>query len=337
MTVSMESPPGANRFWLCLESVPGGSAFPTIWRQHLGADFLGFKSLFLKSQPGEPADSVPCPWNCGCLHKVVLQDNGTLLGKCQCETRACGDYTVMPEERIRLEVDWPKIARVVCRAFGLEPRIVRLGLYSTLQIGGWSAEGLPVVLSLCSNPAELLNAIAMLMARLGQPFILLTPTGRHLGSAAKELLASAGAACFALEEHVMLRSRGEEAEAELSCTTDPKKLFGDVAPVRAEATDEELARRTFLALQQREAGSRRKSPTLYTVFQLYCIEELTIPQTARKCRCSLGTVANRLNLLRARTGVAPDRLRRISAYFTKYEEDFRQAHRNYRRATGNRR
>ncbi len=86
-----------------------------------------------------------------------------------------------------------------------------------------------------------------------------------------------------------------------------------------------------------EAGSRRKSPTLYTVFQLYCIEELTIPQTARKCRCSLGTVANRLNLLRARTGVAPERLRGISAYFTKYEGDFRQAQRNYRRATGNRR
>lgn len=72
----MESPPGANRFWLCLESIPGGSAFPTIWKQHLGSDFLAFKSLFLKSQPGEPADSVPCPWNCGCLHKVVPQDNG---------------------------------------------------------------------------------------------------------------------------------------------------------------------------------------------------------------------------------------------------------------------
>src|SRR5690349_16905596 len=53
MRVSMESLPGANRFWLCLESIPGGSAFPTIWKQHLGADFPAFKSLFLKSQPGE--------------------------------------------------------------------------------------------------------------------------------------------------------------------------------------------------------------------------------------------------------------------------------------------
>jgi hypothetical protein len=335
MSMTIESPPGPNRVWLCLESVPGGTAFTTIWRQHLGSDFAGFKALFLKSQPGEPADSVPCPWNCGCLHKVVPEDNGRLLGKCQCETRLCGDYTVMPEERICLEIDWPKLGRVLCGALGAEPRSARLGLYNTFQIGSWSAEGLPVVLSLCSNPVELLNAIATVTARFGQPFILLTPTGRHLGAAGRELIASAGAAWFALAEHVVFRSRGEEAEPELSCTTAPKELFAGVVPVRAEVTDEELARRTFLVLQQQEAGSRRKSPSLYTVFQLYCIEELTIPQTARKCRCSVGTVANRLKLLRARTGVAPERLRGISAYFTKYEEDFRRAHRNYGRGTGN--
>ena len=108
-------------FWLSLESVPGGVAFPTSWKLRLGPDFDAFKSLFLKPQSADLADFVPCPWNCGCFHKVVPQDNGTLLGLCQCAARACDDYTVLPEERIPLELDWTKLARLLCRAFGLQP------------------------------------------------------------------------------------------------------------------------------------------------------------------------------------------------------------------------
>jgi len=111
------------------------------------------------------------------------------------------------------------------------------------------------------------------------------------------------------------------------------ELFAEVAPLRSDPSDEDLARRTFLVLQDEEPGTRKKLPTLYTVFQLYCLKNLTIPQIARKCRCSLGTVANRLKLLQAKTGVAPGRLRRISPHFIKFVDDARQARRNYRRST----
>src|SRR6266702_4709644 len=181
-------------FFLALETVPGGAALPTIWKRQLEEHFEPFARLFLKSRPEETAQAVPCPWNCGCAHKIVLQGNGTLHGICQCNPQACGTYTVMPEEMIPLELDWPKLAHVLCHAFGVQEKVVKLGLYNTVQLGAWSADAVPVILTLASSRPEFLNTIAVLIARLGQPFILFAPTNRHLGPGAKELLANTGAA-----------------------------------------------------------------------------------------------------------------------------------------------
>jgi hypothetical protein len=95
--------------------------------------------------------------------------------------------------------------------------------------------------------------------------------------------------------------RGEEepvssASHELISSLPPSKMFADITPVLSDPSDEELARRTFVAIQEQDQKSRRQSPTLYTVFQLYCMQEMTIPQIAGKCRCSIGTLANRLKI-----------------------------------------
>src|SRR6266516_4221156 len=88
MSAGLTSQPLAPEFWTALEGVPGGTALPTIWRRHLNAyaDFEPFSSLFLRSRPEAVADFVPCPWKCGCSHKVVPRDNGTLAisRKCRC-------------------------------------------------------------------------------------------------------------------------------------------------------------------------------------------------------------------------------------------------------------
>ena len=113
----------------------------------------------------------------------------------------------------------------------------------------------------------------------------------------------------------------------------PRPIFADSheSNLNGPSNDEDLARQTFLILQEADIGSRRRPPSLYAVFQLYCVQEWTIPQIARKCRCSLGTVANRLDLLRHQVGLPPASLRRISSHFTILERDFRQAKRNYNR------
>ena len=98
--------------------------------------------------------------------------------------------------------------------------------------------------------------------------------------------------------------------------------------------NEEIARRAFLALDALDCGSRRKLPTLLTIFRLYCIEELTVAQIARKCRCSKGTVSNRLKLLHATTGVEPERLRKVSPYVNRFQHDRNAAIAEYARGPG---
>jgi hypothetical protein len=338
-------------FWNALYLVPAGSALPTVWLQHLNLrhldpEFETFKSLFLRAMPGPPADAVPCPWGCNCYHKVVPQDNGTLLGVCQCDPKRCGDYTVTAYERVTWEIDWSKLANSLCQAFSLEPKTAKLGFHNTRQIGAWSPDAVPVILTLAGNHAELFNIATQLVSRIGKPFILLAPNSKHLSPAAKELLNHIGALFVSLADHVGLGDSRRQAPASqhpvsigdhvahgLLTRTPPAKLFAEVSPLLPEPSNEELARRTFVVFQDEQQNARKRLPTLYTVFYLYCIKELTIPQIARKCRCSVGTVANRLKLLQAKTGVPTDQLRAIAPQFIRYEDDFRQATRNYRRST----
>jgi hypothetical protein len=225
MTHGHEPTPLSSAFWSALETVPGGTAPYIIWKHHLesdgqsgtggqsGTDLETFTALFLKARPGKPLDFVPCPWKCGCHHKVVPRENGTLAGICQCARPNCGEYTVLPYERVTWELDWPKISQVLCRAFSLQPKIVKLGLYNTLQIGSWQTPrtasddgGVPAVLTLATNPVEFLNIVAVLVARFARPFILFAPTAKHVGLAAKELLTNLGSAFFALEAHLALKT-----------------------------------------------------------------------------------------------------------------------------------
>src|SRR5436190_10868231 len=315
--------------WVALERVSGGSALPTIWRRALGlgysadeeAEFRAFVELFFKGRPDSPAGSVPCPWDCGCMHRVERGPNGSLLGICQCPGGACETYTVSAEERIALELDWPKISRGLGRVFGFEAKMLKVGLHNTFQIGtrGGGEEGVPVILTLAASRAELMHVIGLMTARMGRPFILFVPTERSFSPAAKELLESAGSAMFSVEGAVGIEG------GKLVGKVEPKKLFEAVfASADLAVPDEEMARRVFVTLQQDEGEmsrrSRRKGPSLYAVFDLYCLRELTIPQVAAKCRCSIGTVANRLKLLELRLGERAEELRRVAPHFVQYRD-----------------
>jgi transposase len=63
----------------------------------------------------------------------------------------------------------------------------------------------------------------------------------------------------------------------------------------------------------------RKAPT-FTVFRLYCIENLSLEQVRKKLQCSRGTITNRLRTIRQKTGTDPAALRAYSAQFTRIEQ-----------------
>src|SRR5205085_5178779 len=106
-------------------------------------------------------------------------------------------------------------------------------------------------------------------------------------------------------------------------------LFSDIAPLLADPSDEDLARRVCIALDTPDSESRRKKPSLLTIFRLYCVQEMTVAQIAHKCSCSKATISNRLSLLQSKTGVPHARLRRVSAHFTKFQRDMVAARQDY--------
>jgi DNA-binding NarL/FixJ family response regulator len=68
-----------------------------------------------------------------------------------------------------------------------------------------------------------------------------------------------------------------------------------------------------------DSEANTKPPTPATIFVHFCVDGLTVTEIARRCRCSRGTVLNRLALLRKRTGVAPEHLRTLSGHFARIE------------------
>ncbi|MCZ7636707.1 MAG: helix-turn-helix domain-containing protein [Verrucomicrobia bacterium] len=69
-----------------------------------------------------------------------------------------------------------------------------------------------------------------------------------------------------------------------------------------------------------DAKEPKREASLLRVFRLYCVEGLSAEVTAQRCGCSKGTILNRLNQIRRRTGVDPAKLRTYSAQFEAIEE-----------------
>ena len=84
---------------------------------------------------------------------------------------------------------------------------------------------------------------------------------------------------------------------------------------------DDTARLVFATIERLDAESRRKPPSVFTVYRLYCKEALSVRQAAKRCRCSIGTIMERLNVIHAETGLAPGALRKFSAHLEKIRED----------------
>jgi hypothetical protein len=307
-------------FWIALENIRGLSGVAAVWRKYTGEDFERCRAGFLERQPRQ-AKSVPCPRGCGCWHEVVAASapSESLRAVCRCDSWRCDDLELTAEEVVVWSLNRPRLGRALCRAFGLEPRHAAFSPGSMDQIGSWSADGVPVFLSLDWEPREFHAGVAELVARLGRPFILLAPTRSQLDAAGMELLERARAGFFDLSGHLRWTAQGG-----LEAVKTPGEIFARFQPQPREPLDEDLARRAFAVVRQLDDGeTSRARPGALTVFRLYCIEELSAEAIARKFNCARATVYNRLEQIRRRTGSEPQSLRRLSAHLARIEEECR--------------
>jgi len=261
----------------------------------------------------------PCPNDCGCAHEVLPADDQTFTAVCRCESWNCDDLALTLDQILPLELNWPRLGRALATAFGLQLKFAGLNPPQTCQVGSW-ADAVPVLLTIPLNTAGLRRTILELSARLRCPFILLASTATHMDAAGHELLAGAGAGFFSLAAHLPF-APGRP----LHPVQSPGQLFARFNPQPGEALDDNSARRAFALVQQLDSAGCLKPPSLITVFRLYCLDELSAGQIARRLHCSKPTVLRRLQLLRRKTGLDPRALRRYSPHLDRLDQDFSDA------------
>lgn len=217
--------------WKSLEGISPLVALPMVWRRWLGSDFEPFQRAFL--QPTNIiAKSFPCPYDCGCSHRLPLDASQQptpgprplITANCQCRPPHCPDLRLSLEDVTPWELNWPSLASALRKAFGLNPKIAALGLPGTAQIGSWSADAVPVILTIQIDPKTFRSVLAELAARLKR-FILLAPTSKHMDANSYELLTHAKAAFLAIDSSVTLSANGS-----LHALRTPANLFAELTP-----------------------------------------------------------------------------------------------------------
>ncbi len=207
------------------------------------------------------------------------------------------------------------MGRALCQTFSLDFKLADFPFPNTRQIGSWSADAVPAVLTLQHDRHVFHRALAELALRLQTPFILFAPTGNHVDVAGYELLAHARAAFFALSSHALLSAQGT-----LQPSKPPGEMFARFTPQPDDSSAEGTTRKAFALVKALDARRIIKRPSPGTVFSYYCIEGLSVAEVARKCRCSRGTIRNRLEFIRQKTGADPVRVRRLSAHYESLED-----------------
>ena len=309
--------PSISNLWRALEALLGPAGVSAEWRPYVGDGFDVIGAKFLQ-RASAPAQSYPCPRDCGCHHKIVRHDDGRIMGICDCESWNCDDLSLTEADLTVYELNWKKLGRAVAAAFGCDYRFAEVGVHKTHQIATFSGLAVPVILSIQFDPEDFRNAVAQITAGLRRPFILLAPTGRWMDARGYGLLAGCEASFFDLESHLTILPSGA-----LQALRPGLELFAGVVKEQQEPVPENVARRAFELIEQLDSEKVIKLPSVLTVFRLYCVKELTAERVARKCQCSKGTIINRLKLIREKIGMPPDELRRFSSHFDKIEDDIR--------------
>lgn len=283
------------------------------WRRMVGEQFPAFRTLCLEPSSSQ-AVRFPCPSGCGCNHLIIPRHDRTgAVAVCRCATPSCPDIPLTLQEITPLQVSWHRLGLALRKAFGLAGPHADLFPPNTFQFGSWSVDAVPAILTIQVQNSVFRRAVAELAAELRQPFILFAPTSDFLDVPSKIILENHGAAFFALDTHVILTDHGT-----LQPIGAPGDLFARFTPQPSDA-DVEAASRAFALVRNLDTETVLRPPSLLAVFRHYCIEELSASQIARKFGCSKPTVLRRLALIRARIGVDPRQLRRLSPHIAKLE------------------
>jgi hypothetical protein len=279
---------------------------PGVWRQRFGEAFEAMKDLILQESPNL-AQLLPCPRGCGLAHDIICRQDDSLIATCGADPNQPRDIPLTREEITPWEVSWSKLGRALFEILELHGKPAPLPLPNTLQIGAWSADGVPVILTVQVCGATFRRVVAELVARLQRRFILLAPTSYHCNAPCQELLAHARATFFPLETTVLL-----SANRRLRTTRPPGELFAQFTPPRNETDESETARVFRLFGELLGMGTDLVAPPA-RVFDLMVFKKVTKAETALKCKCVASLITKRVALIERHFAMPIERLRAFAS------------------------
>ena len=298
-----------SKLWQGLEEMLGPAGVPAAWQSWMGPEFGVFRSAFLQ-RSARPAKSVPCPRDCGCAHRVVEHPDGSLVGVCDCDPWNCDDIPLQAEDVVILQLNPAKLGGAIAKAFSCERRLADFGLPNTWQVAAYSADAVPVILTIQNEEVSFRRVVAELTARLRKQFFLFAPTNRFMAGPSSELLQNVQAVFFDLESHFTLLPSGI-LQAHLS----GGDLFSRHLPANEAAVRKTDALRVFGILTKlRSEPGHRKAP-LATVFELTVLEQLSQKEAAKRCRprCAPSLICSRVKTLEARFEMSIEQLRNLAS------------------------
>jgi hypothetical protein len=106
-------------------------------------------------------------------------------------------------------MDWKALGAAIAKAFGFDAREASLEVPKTCQIGVYSRSGFRVLLTSQNSGQSFRGAVAELVARQNEPFVLFAPTSRFMDSQTRDLMNLRGAGFFDLSTYAVIESGGK--------------------------------------------------------------------------------------------------------------------------------
>jgi hypothetical protein len=297
-----------SNLWHCLEVLTGGNHVAAEWARLSGEQFPPLRA-FLRATT-KRAGVIPCPHGCGCEHEIIKRKNGALVALCRCEPCSCDDFTVTAEQATLLELNTVKLGRVIATVFSGTAKETDLGVQGTKQIGSFGNGALAIVLVIRPDTESFTNAVAQLVARLPERFILLSPSRRFWNGNSSAWLKTAKAGLIDLESNLIFLPGGK-----FQARKSGGELFSPYLPQSSEPISVNEARRLFALLKALESESNYRKAPVTRVFQLYCLERQSRNEVAKACRCVPSLITLRLKAIEHKLGRKPLQLREISSHF----------------------
>lgn len=251
----------------------------------MGDDFDAFRAAFLRDM-GISVGAYPCSV-CNDDHEIVRHEDGSIVAVYMGESSVCGNIALKPEDCVALELNWEKLGRAICKAFGFQCRHADLGVHNAVQIAAYTEQGIPVVLGIHCDPWPFRQALCELAARLRCRFILFAPTADWMDAPCQEILSGAGGGFLSLEATVRLHANGD-----LHTLRPAQELLAPFAP-EARENPESVIGAALLLIHRLDAPGVKQLPTHADFFRMYCSDGWALSKIMSETGCSQGTASNR--------------------------------------------